>query len=107
MNLHTFNSRSRPTTFPSAHVWAGVVIWAIAIGFPRLLQRGSRRTRSPLGIILFLGGAIAYLNEPVDDILGLVNHPRPGQNIVLDTMGPVPSGAWPKAGCTSTTAARR
>lgn len=46
-------------------------------------------------MVLLVGGAIAYLNEPIDDILGLVHHPRAGQYIVLDTFGPVPMWGLP------------
>jgi len=91
-----FNTPPAPdTTFPSAHVWADIAIWTVAIGFLVYCVVDGRRTRSPLGIVLFAGGAIAYLNEPVDDILGLVHHPRPGQNVVLDTIGPVPMWGLP------------
>jgi hypothetical protein len=36
------------------------------------------------------GGAVAYFNEPIDDLLGLVWHPRPGQWVAIDTFGPAP-----------------
>jgi hypothetical protein len=49
-----------------------------------------RRTRSPLPIVVLAGGAIAYLNEPIVDLLGLVWHPRPHQERVLNTFGPLP-----------------
>src|SRR5262245_38216022 len=58
-------------------------------------MRYLRRTGSPLGVVLLAGGALAYFNEPVDDILGLVHHPREGQNVVLDTMGPIPMWGLP------------
>jgi len=96
MTPHTFNLPTAPdTTFPAAHIWADVAIWAVTIGFLVYCIVDGRRTRSLLGLILFLGGAIAYLNEPVDDILGLVHHPRPGQNVVLDTIGPIPMWGLP------------
>jgi hypothetical protein len=49
-----------------------------------------RRTRSPLPIIVLVGGAIAYLNEPIVDVLGLVWHPRIHQERVINTFGPLP-----------------
>jgi hypothetical protein len=49
-----------------------------------------RRTRSPLPVILLIGGAIAYLNEPIVDAMGLVWHPRPNQERVISTLGPLP-----------------
>jgi len=92
-----FNLPDPPnTTFPhTAHVWADIVIWAVAAGFLVYALRDWRRTGSPLGVVLMIGGAIAYLNEPVDDILGLVHHPRAGQNVVLDTIGAVPMWGLP------------
>jgi hypothetical protein len=91
-----FNLPTAPdTTFPDAHVWADRVIWAVAIAFFAYCLRDWRRTGSPLGVVLMLGGALAYFNESVDDVLGLVHHPRPGQNVVLDTIGPVPMWGLP------------
>lgn len=49
-----------------------------------------RRTRSPLPLVLLIGGAIAYLNEPIVDAMGLVWHPRLNQERVLNTLGPLP-----------------
>ncbi|MHB8690066.1 MAG: hypothetical protein ACYDHH_02360 [Solirubrobacteraceae bacterium] len=49
-----------------------------------------RRTQSLLPIILILGGAIAYLNEPIVDVLGLCWHPRVHQQHLLSTFGPLP-----------------
>jgi hypothetical protein len=49
-----------------------------------------RRTRSALPIVLLVGGAIAYLNEPIVDVMGLVWHPRIHQQRVLNTFGPLP-----------------
>jgi hypothetical protein len=49
-----------------------------------------RRTRSPLMLVFLAGGAVCYLNEPIDDLLGLVWYPRPGQWTVFTTFGPVP-----------------
>ena len=82
--------------FPTAaQNWAEAVIWAVAIGFVLYALLELRRTRSPLALALLAGGAIALLNEPIDDILGLVHHPRPNQHVVLDTIGPVPMWGLP------------
>jgi hypothetical protein len=40
--------------------------------------------------LLLVGGAISYLNEPIDDVLGLVWHPEVNQWTVLDTFARVP-----------------
>jgi len=94
--VNGFNFPAAPdTTFPDAHVWADRVIWAVAIALLVYCLRDWRRTGSPLGVVLMLGGALAYFNESVDDVLGLVHHPRPGQNVVLDTIGPVPMWGLP------------
>jgi hypothetical protein len=71
------------------------IIWAVCLGCALHCARDWRKTGSPLGLVLLVGGALAYLNEPVDDILGLVHHPRAGQNIVLDTLGPIPMWGLP------------
>ena len=82
--------------FPeTAQTWAEVVIWSVAIAFFFYALVELRRTRSPLALVLMAGGAIALLNEPIDDVLGLVHHPRPNQNVVLDTIGPVPMWGLP------------
>jgi hypothetical protein len=89
-----FNAPHGPENmvFPhTAHVWADVIIWIVAAG----LLGFAIQQRSWLGVVLLLGGGIALLNEPVDDILGLVWHPRPGQNTVIDTIGPVPLWGLP------------
>jgi hypothetical protein len=93
-----FNAPHGPEdmVFPhTAHVWADAVIWTLAIGCILFAARDGRRQRSGLALMLVAGGAIALLNEPVDDVLGLVWHPRPGQNVVLNTMGPVPMWGLP------------
>jgi UPF0716 family protein affecting phage T7 exclusion len=91
-----FNFPAPPeTVFPAYHVWADLVIWAVAIGLAVKCVLDWRRTGSPLGLVLMVGGGIAYFNEPVDDVLGLVHHPRPGLNIVLDTIGPLPMWGLP------------
>jgi hypothetical protein len=48
------------------------------------------RTRSPLMLGFLAGGAVCYLNEPIDDLLGLVWYPRPGQWVAFTTFSPVP-----------------
>jgi hypothetical protein len=66
-------------------VWG--VLALIALGY-MLVE--ARRTRSLLPVMLLVGGAVAYLNEPIVDVLGLCWHPRPHQHRVLDTFGPLP-----------------
>ncbi len=92
-----FNGPIGPSqmVFPAVHVWADAVLWGIVAVLAILALIELIRTRSPLGLVLMLGGAIALFNEPVDDILGLVWHPRPGQNVVLNTIGPVPMWGLP------------
>jgi hypothetical protein len=48
------------------------------------------RSRSVMLVLLLIGGAISYFNEPIDDVLGLVWHPVVGQWTVLDTFTRVP-----------------
>lgn len=48
------------------------------------------RRRDPLLAVLLVGGGVAYFNEPIDDLLGLVWHPRPGMWTLFDTFCPVP-----------------
>jgi hypothetical protein len=74
---------------------AEFVLWIVVAGFVVFAMRQWRRTGSPLALTLLVGGAIAYFNEPLDDILGLVNHPRPGQHVVVETMGPLPHWGLP------------
>jgi hypothetical protein len=94
--VNSLNVPAEPqTTFPDAHVWADRVIWAVALGLLVYALRDWRRTGSPIGVVLMAGGALAYFNESVDDVLGLVHHPRPGQNVVLDTIGAVPMWGLP------------
>lgn len=82
--------------FPgTAHHAADYALWAVTILLAIGAARELYRRRSPLGLVLLLGGAIALFNEPVDDILGLVWHPRIGQDTVLDTIGPVPMWGLP------------
>jgi hypothetical protein len=74
---------------------AEIVLWAVVAGFVVYAIREWRRTGSPLALALLLGGGIALFNEPLDDILGLVHHPRPGQHVVFETMGPIPHWGLP------------
>lgn len=72
-----------------------LAIWSIiAIAYVVYALVQWYRTRSPLAILLFLGAAIAYLNEPIVDLLGLVWHPRINQSVALNTFGPVPLWGW-------------
>jgi hypothetical protein len=93
-----FNFPSAPThlVFPhTAHVAANAYIWAAAGILFILALRELYKTHSPLGLVLMAGGALAYFNEPVDDILGLVWHPRIHQDTVLNTIGPIPMWGLP------------
>jgi hypothetical protein len=74
---------------------AEIVLWIVVVAFVAFAVRQWRRTGSPLGLVLLAGGGIALLNEPLDDILGLVHHPRPGQDVVFETMGPIPHWGLP------------
>src|SRR6202035_4002260 len=79
------------TVVPSTAQTGADIAWA-ALGLISLLAilYECRRTRSPLPIMLLVGGAIAYLNEPIVDVLGLVWHPRIHQERVINTLGPLP-----------------
>ncbi|TAM68138.1 hypothetical protein [Mycobacterium sp.] len=66
-------------------IWAAVVLAFVVYAVVELVLR-----RSPLLLVLMAGGGVAYFNEPIDDLLGLVWHPRPGQWVMFDTFGPVP-----------------
>jgi hypothetical protein len=74
---------------------AEIVLWTVVTALVVYAIREWRRTGSPLALTLLAGGGIALLNEPLDDILGLVHHPRPGQHIVFETMGPIPHWGLP------------
>lgn len=97
LSLTDFNGPPGPAgmVFPAAHVWADGVLWAVVGVLTLLALLELVRKRSPLGLVLLIGGGIALFNEPVDDILGLVWHPRIGQNVVIDTIGPVPMWGLP------------
>jgi len=66
-------------------IWAAIMLAFAVYGAILLLRR-----RDPLLLVLLLGGAIAYFNEPIDDLLGLCWHPRPGQWVAIRTFGPAP-----------------
>jgi hypothetical protein len=66
-------------------IWAAVVLGFAGYAARELLVR-----RTPLPLVLLAAGAVCYFNEPIDDVLGLVWHPRPGQWVALDTLSPVP-----------------
>lgn len=85
-----------PMVFPrTPQTIAEIVLWIVVAAFVAFAVRQWRRTGSPLGLVLLAGGGIALLNEPLDDILGLVHHPRPGQDVVFETMGPIPHWGLP------------
>lgn len=92
-----FNGPMGPAgmVFPAAHVYVDAVLWAIVAVLVGMALYELIKRRSPLGLILLIGGGIALFNEPVDDILGLVWHPRINANIVIDTIGPVPLWGLP------------
>ncbi|MCX2930010.1 hypothetical protein ORI20_06985 [Mycobacterium sp. CVI_P3] len=74
---------------------AEIALWSVVAAFVIYAVREWRRTGSPLAITLLAGGGIALFNEPLDDILGLVHHPRPGQHVLFETMGPIPHWGLP------------
>jgi hypothetical protein len=93
-----FNFPAPPAhdVFPhAAHLWANGVIWAVAAVLVVFALKDASVHRSWLGLVLLAGGALAYFNEPVDDILGLVWHPRIHQDTVLNTIGPIPMWGLP------------
>lgn len=95
--MEQFNTPVPPAMeFPQTpQTVAEVVLWAVVAGFVVYAAREWRRTGSALAMTLLVGGGLALLNEPVDDILGLVHHPRPGQHILFETMGPIPHWGLP------------
>jgi hypothetical protein len=74
---------------------AEIVLWIAVVALVVFAVHQGRRPGSPLGLVLLAGGGIALFNEPLDDILGLVCHPRPGQHVVFETMGPIPHWGLP------------
>lgn len=93
-----FNFPTAPArlVFPhAAHLWANGVLWVVAGALVAFALIEMVRKRSALGLTLLAGGALAYFNEPVDDILGLVWHPRVHQDTVFNTIGPIPMWGLP------------
>jgi hypothetical protein len=88
-----FNFPRPPSSlvFPqTAQDIANVVMGVLVLAF---LVHGLwewRRGRGVLALVLLVGGAISYLNEPIVDVLGLLWHPRPGQDVAITTLGPAP-----------------
>ena len=77
--------------FPQApQLVATVILWVLVAACLLYSLWEWRRTRQPLALLLTLGGAISYLNEPIDDVLGLLWHPHPRQWVAIDTFGPAP-----------------
>ncbi len=74
---------------------AEIVLWLVVAGLVVFAIRQWRRTGSSLALVMLVGGGLALFNEPLDDILGLVHHPRPGQHILFETMGPIPHWGLP------------
>lgn len=93
MNLTHFNLPPPPPgiVFPEVpQLYATTGMWIVVALVVGYAIYDTIRTRSPVAALLILGSALAYLNEPIVDVLGLVLHPRPGQWIALETFGPVP-----------------
>lgn len=88
-----FNFPSPPshTTFPeTAQNIANVVMAMLVAAFVVYALVELVRGRGPLCLILLGGGAVAYLNEPMLDVLGPLWHPRPNQDVAIETFGPAP-----------------
>lgn len=79
------------TIVPGTAQTAADIAWGVlALISLCIILYECRRTRSPFPIIVLAGGAIAYLNEPIVDVMGLVWHPRIHQERVVNTFGPLP-----------------
>jgi hypothetical protein len=74
----------------TAQTVAEIVGAAVVLGFIVYAVLEWRRLRTPLPFLLLIGGAIAYFNEPFDDVLGLVWFPRPNMHQAVETLGPIP-----------------
>lgn len=74
----------------TAQCVATVSMAVLVAGFIGYAVAALVRRRSPTLGLLLVGGAVSYLNEPIDDVLGLVWHPVAGQWTVLDTFARVP-----------------
>jgi hypothetical protein len=74
----------------TAQLVATVAMAVLVAGFAVYALREITRRRSVTLVLLLVGGAISYFNEPIDDVLGLVWHPVVGQWTALDTFSRVP-----------------
>ena len=93
MNATHFNLPTAPhdLVFPYLpQLIATSVMWFVVFLVLCYALYDTWKTRSPVALLLIVGSAIAYLNEPFVDVMGLVLHPREGQWVVLETLGPVP-----------------
>jgi hypothetical protein len=71
-------------------VWAAV-FGCMVVAFLVAATIAWRRTGSPVGILLLVGGALAVTNEVIIDELGLIWHHAIGQFTVFETFGrPIP-----------------
>lgn len=79
------------TSMPqTAQLIATAAMGVLVAGFVAYAVVELVRRRSGVLALLLIGGAISYLNEPIDDVLGLVWHPEVDQWTVLDTFSRVP-----------------
>lgn len=77
--------------FPeTANAVAMVIVTTLTAAFIAYALWDWKKTRTPLLLLMVVGGAISYCNEPIMDILGLVWHPRDGMPVAFTTYGPVP-----------------
>jgi hypothetical protein len=67
-----------------------LIMWICVVPFVAYCLYQAYKTKSPLAVLLLIGGVICYLNEPIVDVLALVWHPRPNQWVAVETFGPVP-----------------
>ena len=79
------------TQMPHAAQLVATAAMAVLVAcFAGYAVREIVRSRSVTLALLLVGGAISYINEPIDDVLGLVWHPVVGQWTALDTFARVP-----------------
>jgi hypothetical protein len=93
MNVTHFNLPTAPqdVVFPYVpQLIATSAMWLVVALVVCYAAYDTWKARSPVAPLLILGSAIAYLNEPFVDVMGLVLHPRIGQWVALETLGPVP-----------------
>src|SRR6201996_2884523 len=74
---------------------AEIVLWIGVVALVAFAVDQWRRTGLPTGLGLLAGSGVPPFNGQLDDILGLVYHPRPGQDVVFETMGPIPHWGLP------------